>query len=63
MSERSKLEERVRNLEREVEELKARVAASDGRLRHKNGPVYSTPVYRDLKDSSQALREAEREAC
>ena len=58
MSDR-RLEERIRVLEKDVEELKALVSSANGSLR-KNGTLYATAFYREMRDAD-SLREAERE--
>jgi hypothetical protein len=62
MSERLKLDERIRHLEREVEELKAHVAVSHNGAR-KPGLIFSAPMYREAPESARSRREAERDFC
>lgn len=61
MKDRSSLEERVRQLERELEDLKALLGVGNGRHRHQPGPVLTAPIYREKGDPNQSLREAERD--
>jgi hypothetical protein len=58
MSDRNKLEQRVRTLEEELEELKAQFATPPGG--RKVGPAVSAQMYRE---EPQCPREAEREYC
>jgi hypothetical protein len=56
------LEERIAALEREVAELKALLGTRNGHSEPK-AVVLSASVYRERRESSRALREAERDCC
>lgn len=61
MSELSRLEERVRILEREVRDLQASLVARKGQFRQPHVPVFPIPIYREQPEAFDAVREAERD--
>ena len=63
MSERIKMDERVRNLERDITELKAQITLGDNGSMPRPRPSFATPSRRESADAARALREAEREYC